>query len=74
MRMASTRKRIAAFLLEAGYDPLLVEKSMDALVDAILTKKRHERLDAWLDSLQDIPLTPEEVDAIMASLEAQRRA
>ena len=68
----ATREEIAAFLREAGYDPALVETSMQQVADTIIAHERQKRLDAWLDSLQDAPLTPAEIEAIVAEIKQRR--
>lgn len=68
----TTREQIAAFLQEAGYDPALVEQGMQELADAIIARERSKRIDAWLDTLTDEPLAPEEVEAIVERIRQER--
>lgn len=61
----STREQIDAFLQKAGYDPLTARMTMERLADAIISRAHNARIDAWLDSLRDEPLTPEKVEDIV---------
>ncbi len=62
----NTRAEIEKFLREAGYDPVLLHRTMEEFATRIIERERMKRLDAWLDTFADEPLTPDEVDAIVA--------
>lgn len=69
----TTPEAIAAFLRTAGYDPEVLRQDMQQFADTIIARERHKRLERWLDSLQDTPLTPEEVEAIVHTLKQEQQ-
>jgi len=68
----TTREEIATFLREAGFAPAVVETALAQVADAIIARERSKRIDAWLDSLEEAPLTPEEIEAIIAQIRQKR--
>jgi hypothetical protein len=69
----TAREEIVTFLRSAGDVPAKAEPRMAHAADTIFAHGSSTRLGAWLDSLEETPLTPEEIAAIVAEIR-QRRA
>jgi hypothetical protein len=56
---------LAAMLLRLGFDAGVVGHSLVAITDTILARTKPRWLEAWLDSIPEEPLLPDEVAAIL---------